>query len=71
MIINRSSDYFATIPSIFEFGGKVSLATGPQGVPFKQIQRIKELVLCAYIVVKTENVVTSCCFAEDNAELFL
>ena len=45
--------------------------TGPQGSLFKQIQRIKELVLYAYVVVETANVVISCCrLAEDSTELF-
>ena len=45
--------------------------TGPQGSLFKQIQRIKELVLYAHFVVETANVVISCCrLAEDSTELF-
>ena len=44
--------------------------TGPEGAPFKQRQRIKELLLCAYVVVKTVNVVISrSCFAKDDMAL--
>ena len=45
--------------------------TGPQGSLFKQIQRIKELLLYAYVVVETANVVISYCYlAEDSMEFF-
>ena len=45
------------------------ITTRLQGVPFRQIQRIKELVLNARIVVKKTNVETSRhCFAEDGAD---
>ena len=40
-----------------------------QGVPFRQIEGIKELVLNARIVVKTTNVeISRRCFAEDDAD---
>ena len=46
--------------------------TGPQGAPFKQMERIKELLFYASVVVKTANVVISrCCFVEERTELVL
>ena len=68
-----TSDYFAIIPSSLNFTMLVEHATtGPQGAPLKQMERIKELLFYAYVVVNTANVVISrCCFVEDRAELFL
>ena len=68
----RSCDYFVIIPTTLNFTVLVKYATtGLQGAPFKQIERIKELLFYAYVVVKTANVVISlCCFAEDSTELF-
>ena len=41
--------------------------TRPQGAPFNQMQRIKELLLYAFLVLKTANVVISrCSLAEDD-----
>ena len=69
----RSCDYFAIVPSPFDSTMLVKYATnGPQGTPFKQILRIKELLLhhmLTDVVVKTANVLMSlCCFADDDID---
>ena len=68
----RSCEYFAIIQSSLNSIMLMKYAkTGPQGSLFKQIQRIKELVLYAHFVVETANVAISCCrLAEDSTELF-
>ena len=68
----RSGECFAIIPSSLNSIMLVEYATtGPQGSLFKQIQRIKELLLYAYVVVETANVVISYCYlAEDSMEFF-
>ena len=70
----RSCDYFVIIPTTLNFTVLVKpeyVTTGLQGAPFKQIERIKELLFYADVVAETANVVISlCCFAQDCKELF-
>ena len=68
-----TSDYIAIIPSSLNFTVLVEHATtGPQGALFKQMERIKELLFYAYVLVNTANVVISrCCFVEDRTDIIL